>query len=327
MERPVIRKSPRKESYHLPNLIVIGAMKCATTSLHYYLGLHPEIFMSPKKELNFFISQGNWHRGLAWYKSNFTGEAKIYGESSPNYANYPFSWVVPERIHALVPEAKLIYIVRDPIDRIISHYVHQYAVGREHRMLSEALANLEDNPYISRSMYAMQLEPYLETFPQSQLLVIAQEDLCSHRKETLREVFRFLEVDDSFYCREFLHMKHKSVGKRRKMDAVPSLNRIAENVLDQVPPLTRRNLKPLLHLSFSHKVERPPLDEPLRQELIDYLEDDAHRFRQLTGYRFDHGARHGVEGAEEAWCWDGEAWKGITQVSLEYPNMPPGIPP
>ena len=71
----------------LPNLIIIGAMKCGTSALHRYLGLHPEISMSDEKELNFFIEGMNWEKGLAWYESMFTGKAKVHGESSPDYTN------------------------------------------------------------------------------------------------------------------------------------------------------------------------------------------------------------------------------------------------
>lgn len=124
-------QQPDRKDDMLPNLIVIGAHKCATTSLHYYLGLHPQISMSREKELNFFIKERNWYKGIEWYKSNFTTKAMIYGESSPNYTNYPFFMGVPERMCSVVPEAKLIYIVRDPIDRVISHYVHNYANSHE----------------------------------------------------------------------------------------------------------------------------------------------------------------------------------------------------
>ncbi len=84
----------------LPNLIVIGAPKCATTSLHYYLGLHPQISMSRNKELGFFVSELNWPKGIEWYKSNFTGKARIYGESSTHYASYPFFSGVPEKMYS-----------------------------------------------------------------------------------------------------------------------------------------------------------------------------------------------------------------------------------
>ncbi len=95
----------------LPNLIIIGAQKCATTSLHYYLSLHPHIFMSREKELNFFIFERNSHKGIEWYKSNFVIKANISGESSPDCTNYPFFDGVPERMYSVVPKAKLIYII------------------------------------------------------------------------------------------------------------------------------------------------------------------------------------------------------------------------
>src|SRR5258708_2921814 len=142
----------------LPNLIVIGAQKCATSSLHYYLGLHPDIYMSVEKELNFFASHYNWERGVDWYKASFHSQAKILGEASPEYTNFPQQPNVADRMAELIPQAKLIYIVRDPIERIISHYVHLYSRNLEDRPIDEALHSLANNYYLYRSKYFMQLE-------------------------------------------------------------------------------------------------------------------------------------------------------------------------
>ncbi len=121
------RASPAR----LPNLIVIGSQKCGTSGLHYYLGLHPEISMSTPKELDFFIAERNYPLGLDWYRSQFDPQAKVRGESSPNYTAYPQHVGVPERMHSIVPEARLLYMVRDPIDRIAAHWVHNFAKRRE----------------------------------------------------------------------------------------------------------------------------------------------------------------------------------------------------
>src|ERR1700694_4198191 len=90
----------------LPNLIVIGGAKCGTSSLHYYLRLHPEIFMSRQKELNFFIEEMNWSEGLHWYEAQFQNGAQyaIRGESSPQYTRYPIFRGVPERMHQVIPQ-------------------------------------------------------------------------------------------------------------------------------------------------------------------------------------------------------------------------------
>ena len=133
----------------LPNLLVIGAGKCGTTSLHYYLGLHPQISMSYVKELNFFVKEHKWRRGVKWYQSNFSGSARIYGETSPAYTNYPVFSGVPERIYSTLPLAKLIYLVRDPLKRIFSHYIQCYANRKEDRPFQVALQNFKSNPYVT----------------------------------------------------------------------------------------------------------------------------------------------------------------------------------
>ena len=96
---------PRRRRRHaaLPNLIIIGGLKCGTTSIHHYLGLHPEINMSKPKELNFFVTELNWDLGLDWYRGRFDDRFEVRGESSPHYTNLPYFTGVPERIHRAHP--------------------------------------------------------------------------------------------------------------------------------------------------------------------------------------------------------------------------------
>jgi hypothetical protein len=281
----------------LPNLIIIGAQKCGTTSLHHYLSLHPQVRMSQMKELNFFCAEGikrrNWHRGVEWYKSNFTGRATIYGESSPNYTSHPFIPGVPERMYSVVPEAKLIYLVRDPIERMISGYLNRYADRREDRSLAEALADFEASDYLLRSKYYMQLERYLAYFPRSQLFVLTQEALYARRRETLRQVFRFLGVDEDFYSWRFDHVKHLSSEKRRKTSLAVALSRPASRLIERLPSRMQRPARLMLYmwpLGRLVAAKRPVLDPTLRRELIDRLSDDVRRLREFTGY------------ALEGWC-------------------------
>jgi hypothetical protein len=145
----------------LPTFIVIGAMKSGTTSLYYYLSEHPEIGMSSQKETDFFIAENNYERGLTWYESLFDGSSKARGEASPNYTKGHLFPGVPARMSDVVPEAKLIYLARDPIERLVSHYAGSRAAGREDRALPEALADLDDCNYVQTSRYHRQREPYL----------------------------------------------------------------------------------------------------------------------------------------------------------------------
>ena len=187
----------------LPNLIIIGAMKAGTSSLHYYLSKHPQIFMSEKKELNFF--NHDMRRGLEWYKSNFDARYPVNGESTPQYARFPKMPGIPERIKEVVGTPKIIYMVRDPVDRIVSHYVHSISREWEDRPFEEVLSNIDvgSNDYVLLSSYFFQLSQYLRMFPRERIKVVLLERLSRAPRDTLKEVFRFLEVDEDFWSPEF----------------------------------------------------------------------------------------------------------------------------
>jgi hypothetical protein len=276
----------------LPNVIIIGAMKSGTTSLHYYLNQHPAISMSDEKELDYFVAERNWNRGIGWYESNFTTRAHIHGESSPGYTQYPLYAGVAARMSSVVPHAKLIYIVRDPIERIVSHYLHAYADGTESRAFAEALSNLQGNEYVYTSRYFMQLEQYLAYYPKERILIITQENLLRRQRQTLQEAFAFLEVDPSFCSRRFEVIKHQSVEKRRKGRLGMLLSRVpGMGLIERLPSnLGGRNIREgarrLLFIPFSRKVERPVLDEGLRRRLMSVLSEDVNRLRMCTGKEF-----------------------------------------
>jgi Sulfotransferase domain len=150
----------------LPNLIVIGATTCGTSSLYHYLGRHPEIFMSKEKELRYFLQEVNWGRGKEWYEAQFAnGATPVRGEVSPQYTRFPKFPGAPERMASVIPDAKLIYLVRDPIERIVSCYVDNRSTAKDDRCLREAVIEPADNLYLWESSYCMQLEQYLEHFP------------------------------------------------------------------------------------------------------------------------------------------------------------------
>ena len=243
--------------------------------------------MSKIKELDFFVEKFNWSKGVEWYKSNFTGKAQIYGESSHNYTCYPFFDGVPERIYSVVPEAKLIYILRDPIKRIFSEYMQNYSDGRENRQIQDALKNF-DSPYIYSSKYYMQLEQYLKYFPKNNILIITQEDLYNNRQPTLQKIFSFLNVDDSFYCEEFSNMVNKSSIKRRKNRIGSLLAQLNQtDIVKRFPCELREKIGKIILFPFSKKIALPQVSENLRQELIDNIKDDTNRLRQYTGRDFN----------------------------------------
>lgn len=270
----------------LPNFICIGAMKSGTRSLYNYLSLHPEIFMSEIKELDFFIESKNWKRGVEWYKSNFPESAKNIGECSPNYTKYPKFPGVPKKMYSLLPEAKLIYLVRDPIKRIISHYIHRVASGREKQKIEEVLTDSHKQAiYINCSKYYLQIEQYLEYYPASSILVIPTGDLASDRLNTLKKIFNFLNVDPNFFHEDFLQVAHQSKEKSQQTDLNLRISAIPGGKLIQSAMfrfLGHRVAKELLWLP----IKPPALGSSTCQLLIELLQEDVQKLRSFTGYSF-----------------------------------------
>jgi len=200
----------------LPDFLIVGAQKAGTTALYAYLREHPAIAGPPWKEVSFF--DRHYARGVGWYRGNFpnrlylrrmqarTGVTPLVGEASPSYLFHPFA---PERVEALIPEARLVALVRNPIDRALSHYHHEVALGRESLSFEDALAAEEQRmqgelermrdpryfshawwnyTYVSRGLYAEQLERW----PRERILVVPSEDLLESPRETYARVLDFL---------------------------------------------------------------------------------------------------------------------------------------
>jgi hypothetical protein len=285
------RRRRRARKGELPNLIMIGAMKCGTTSLHRYLRLHPEIQMSGPKELNFFCEDLNWHLGVDWYREQFDPASPIRGESSVHYTNFPRQPGVPERMHEVVPDAKLIYMVRDPVRRMISQYMHNKAGGYEMRPIEEVFA-LPSTSYHDRSRYWMQLERYLEYYPPHRILVASRGELDSDRRGTLRRIFRFLGVDEDFDSPQFEREWETSGGKGGKFSLMDRLARlpgmrIFDKSYDRLPESVYWAIEKVAYSPGGEKVERPELPEDLHRELTERFRGEVRRLEEFRGRRFE----------------------------------------
>jgi hypothetical protein len=164
--------------------------------------------MSRPKELNFFIGPaqaagtpgwagGTWHRGPAWYARHFDPAAPVRGEASPGYTS-PAHPEVAGRMAALVPGARLVYAVRDPIRRAVSQYWHHRRQGTETRDVDEALLD-PHSQYIARGRYFERLAPFLTAGFGAGLTVVAQEQLHVEPRRTLRGLFAHVGVDDGYW--------------------------------------------------------------------------------------------------------------------------------
>jgi hypothetical protein len=274
----------------LPNLIIIGAAKCGTTSLHRYLDLHPEIAMAKAKELDFFIEDRNWTRGVGWYESQFR-PAAIRGESSPLYSSYPAYAGVAELMAGVLPEARLVYVVRDPIERLVSSYrFDRWVAGRDQPSLEEQLGDLDQSRYVATSRYAFQLDQYLPFFSVSQIAVVDHSELRDNPPATMTSLFRFLGVDDTFTTEAFGRRHYQTeelyaanaLGRAAKSLGNRALGRPTAKLLRSRAP--DRLLRPLL---VRPEVPAVTLDPGLRARLEDCFKEDVDRLRKLTGRRFE----------------------------------------
>lgn len=241
-----------------PDFVIIGTQRGGTTSLHAYLSAHPNVRTPAKKELHFFTDR--FARGLAWYQGQFPRQVPagtIVGEATPYALFHPAS---PQRLLALAPEARLIALLRNPVDRAYSHYLLERSRGHEPLSFAEAIAaeperlsGLQDRlatdanfasashkrfSYLSRGLYAAQLERWRAVVPREQMLVLPSESLYRHPEHVMDQVARFLGIRPDTTSEFAVH--NSTAG--------------------------------------------PPLDATLRKHLVDYFSAPNARLQQLLGW-------------------------------------------
>lgn len=257
-----------------PNTFLIGSMKAGTTYLSELLAAHPEIFMSSPREPCHFADpkvlrrvwpwawrQGYW-RSAERYLALFEGAAgkRVLAEGSTVYSQAHLFTGVPERILAMSPDAKFIYLIRDPLERAISHYWHRVNWWGERRSPVQALC--EDSHYLNTSHYAYQLRAYLRCVPRERIHVLTLEDLVSDPLPQLAALFGWLGVDPTFrppLGDAFTNSTPTTVEMARGLGLLHSLRRSSFNAWPWGPPWLRKAL-----VKFAVREVRPaevPLED------------------------------------------------------------------
>jgi len=177
----------------LPSIIGIGAQRSGTTWIYEMLKAHPQICMSPEKEVNFF--NYHYHNGIRWYEKFFEDchKDKKIGEYSPTYLSDD---PVAERIHQTVPDARLIISLRNPVDQIYSRYLYRVSRQRYEGSFENVLK--EDSSLIENALYYKHIEKFLARFDRNQILILIYEDLSNDAAGFLQSIYRFLDIDINF---------------------------------------------------------------------------------------------------------------------------------
>ena len=190
-------EAPERGPGRLPDFLIIGAAKCGTSTLFNYLGRHPDVFVTGTKEPDFFDPGMTWDKGLDWYRGLFAeaAENQICGEASTHHARAPQVMHVPDRMIEIVPDIKLIYMMRNPVDRAHSHYVHRHTKeiypGQPFVKTFEEFV-IDEPVCLDSGEYMMQINDFLRVFPREQFLFLLLDDVKSNPKAVLEETREFL---------------------------------------------------------------------------------------------------------------------------------------
>lgn len=267
------------------DFLIIGGMKCGTTSLYEYLSNHRDIQMSSNKEPGFFC---DWQKNdINWYESFFPQEVggnELWGEASTHYSKYPIYKNVPHNIFSYNKKIKIIYLVRDPISRIISHYKFNRSKNKENKKIDNCIDIKYNNPYISYSRYDMQIKQYDKYFDRDQIIVVKSEELKEKRHKEVKRVLDFLGVGSSV---------PKSIDKEFNSTAEATRREGWSNALAKVrwlqrlygafPSSVRTRLKPL----YRSKVVDPTIGRKEHARLVSFFEPGVEWLSSYTGQTFD----------------------------------------
>ncbi|MCL1599095.1 MAG: sulfotransferase [Actinomycetia bacterium] len=273
----------------LPTFVVIGAMKAGTTTIHAWLADHPDVFMSEEKELDFFIESQRWSMGVAWYRSQFAdaGDSIARGESSPDYTKTHNDPLVPVRMASVIPDARLVYLVREPISRMRSMYRHLVLDGTEQRSFEDAIA--ADDDYVETSRYMRQIRAFLEHYEADQILVVTTERLADDPDGTMAEVFDHIGVDPTHT---------PDVSERHNVTTMDQEESLMAQRLKEIPPYWAAlnhswRLRKMHDRLFVHPIPLPPADlpGPIEETLWIDLEEDTLALQDFIGHQLTEWGR------------------------------------
>jgi Sulfotransferase domain len=283
----------------LPNFLIIGAAKSGTTTLYEYLCRHPQIFMSTPKEPEFFARDENYARGIEWYSSLFddADPHQICGEASTIYTRSPQFPDAAARIAKHVPQAKLIYLMRHPVDRTYSHYVQRIKTAQNKKEQLEIQKTFEEQIhreafFIDSGNYLLQIEQYLPFFPKESFLFLLMEDLIFDLPATLAKVCKFLGIDHTLDLIQGLPITanqaktHENWFVRSRITAplkpIPGVSRVASLLPQNIRDLTYDVLKQMPANSQVKKKYIPAtMLSETRQQLLETFREPNQKLAQF----------------------------------------------
>lgn len=256
----------------LPNFMIIGAMKSATTTLQDQLVQQEGIFMCDPKEPNFFSDDPEYNKGMDWYLGLFESAPTnaLLGEASTHYTKLPTYPETIKRIKSHCPNTQFIYVMRHPIDRLISHYIHEWSMGVYKCDINEAIDIYPE--LISYSSYAAQLKPYIDSYGKEKVLPVFFDRLIKNSQTELERVCEFIGYKQSPLWHNSLEAKNISNKRIKKF---PLYNLLIESTFSKA---LRRNLIPKVIRNFVKSKlrmqDKPIINDANMRKLEDIFNKD-----------------------------------------------------
>lgn len=272
-----------RENSNKVNLFLIGAAKCGTSSLFYYLSSHPNICASEVKEPQFFLGNDQqMEKKMDQYHSLFKGNEKYKIEASVQYSVPENDVGIHQKIHNYNPEAKIIYIIRNPIHRIESNHWHSFNAGISN--IRDVNASLFYNNNIEASRYFRNIKPFIDIFGKDQVLILLFEDLKNDMNYIRQQLSAFLGLEHSQFPNEIGKINVSQGGKRRNLDSLRGLNRyLIVRLLKKILPLKFKRWLISLFSDIRSIKSRPHLNEKSITIVRDLLKQDILKMEKLLG--------------------------------------------
>jgi len=273
------------------DFMMIGAQKAGTTSLAAQLAAHPQICFCREKEPAYFHQVADWRAELERYHALYDPRpGQLLGEASTHYTFFPEYRATAERLYEYNPALKLIYVMRQPVERIVSAYTHNFV--REIDRLPPDVAVFADPTYVNRSRYGVQLRPYLELFGPENVLLLVFEEYTADQVTALYRVAEFLGIAAAPFEETDTTPLHQSVGQPyMRSQALRDFTKseMFQKMRSIIPAAVRQ---PIRHRLLSNTIdEKPAFARETKQALWRLVEDDVHTVEQLLGRRLENWRR------------------------------------
>ena len=268
------------------DFMILGAMKSETTTLSQILSNHPDVCFCQIKEPHYFSKTPDWKKNIEDYKALYNPSSnQICGEASTTYTFYPrFNKDIWQSLYSFNPKLKFIYIMREPVDRIVSQYMHDYLRGRTKESLEEVVLN--QSLYIHITRYFIQIKPFIELFGREKVLLLTFEEFIANKTITLNKIANFLGIDASKYPNFDDVHANKSVGSYKRNIKVEKLaqNQFIKTIKSLLPQGIIKITSDIIHNQTKINLDaKPHVSEEMKKIIYDLLILDIQEIEKLMG--------------------------------------------